>query len=183
VTTIYLIRHGQAEAGWSTQRDPGLNETGRQQAYQAARAFAEREPLPVVTSPLRRARETAHEFEMMWRRPAVVDDCVAEIPSQGMTLAERGEWLKALTKRRWSQLDEEAIASWRRTAIESLLEITQDTIVVSHFMVINAVVSWATDDERVVCCQPMQGSRTTLERAGEALRVVEVGAQGTSTVL
>ena len=183
MTTIYLIRHGQAEAGWSTQRDPGLNETGRQQAYQAARVFAEREPLPVVTSPLRRARETAHEFEMMWRRPAVVDDRVAEIPSQGMTLAERGEWLKALTKRRWLDLDEEAIASWRRTAIESLLEIEQDTIVVSHFMVINAVVSWATDDERVVCCQPMQGSRTTLERVGEALRVVEVGAQGTSTVL
>jgi hypothetical protein len=119
----------------------------------------------------------------MWRRPAIVDDRVAEIPSQGMTLAERGEWLKALTKKHWSELDDEVIASWRRTAIESLLQISQDTIVVSHFMVINAVVSWVTDDERVVCCQPMQGSRTTLERAGEALRVVEVGAQGASTVL
>ena len=30
---------------------------------------------------------------------------------------------------------------------------------------------------------PMQGSRTTLERVGEGLRVVEVGAQGASTVL
>jgi broad specificity phosphatase PhoE len=183
VTTIYLIRHGQAEAGWSTQRDPGLNDTGRQQASEAALAFAEREPLPVVTSPLRRARETAREFELMWRRSAVVDDRVAEIPSQGMTLAERGEWLKALTKRRWLDLDEEAIASWRRTAIESLLAITQDTIVVSHFMVINAVVSWATDDERVVCCQPMQGSRTTLERIVGSFRVVELGAQGKSAVL
>jgi broad specificity phosphatase PhoE len=183
VTTIYLIRHGQAEAGWSTQRDPGLNDTGRQQAYQAARAFAEREPLPVITSPLRRARETASEFEAMWRRPAAIDDRVAEIPSQGMTLAERGEWLKALTKRRWAELDDDTIQSWRRTAIESLLEITQDTIVVSHFMIINAVVSWATQDERVVCCQPIQGSRTTLERIGEALKVVEGGAQGTSTVL
>ena len=61
------------------------------------------------------------------------------------SIAERGEWLKALTKRRWSELDAEAIASWRRTAIESLLEIRQDTIVVSHFMVINAVVSWANE--------------------------------------
>ncbi len=183
MTTIYLIRHGQAEAGWSTQRDPGLDDTGRQQASEAARAFAEREPLPVITSPLRRARETAHEFEMIWRRPAVVDDRVAEIPSEGMTLAERGEWLKALRKRRWVELEDEVMASWRRAAIVSLLAITQDTIVVSHFMVINAVVSWATGDERVVCCQPMQGSRTTLERAGESFRVVEVGAQGTSVVL
>jgi hypothetical protein len=47
----------------------------------------------------------------------------------------------------------------------------------------NAVVSWATGDERVVCCQPIQGSRTTLERVGESLRLVEVGAQGASTVL
>jgi hypothetical protein len=42
---------------------------------------------------------------------------------------------------------------------------------------------WATDDERVLCCQPIQGSRTTLERGGESFRVVEVGAQGASTVL
>jgi hypothetical protein len=108
---------------------------------------------------------------------------VAEIPSLGMTLAERGEWLKALTKRRWVELDDATIASWRRQAIDSLLEIGQDTIVVSHFMIINAVVSWATGDERVVCCQPIQGSRTTLERVGESFRVVELGAQGASTVL
>jgi broad specificity phosphatase PhoE len=183
VTTIYLIRHGQAEGGWSSQRDPSLNDMGRRQAHEAAQAFVGREPLPVITSPLRRARETANEFELMWRRPATIDERVAEIPSQGMTLAERGEWLKALTKRRWLELDDDVIQSWRRAAIESLLEISQDTIVVSHFMIINAVVSWATDDERVVCCQPMQGSRTTLERIGETFRVVEVGVQGASTVL
>jgi broad specificity phosphatase PhoE len=182
VTTIYLIRHGQAEAGWSAQRDPGLNDVGRQQAHQAALAFAGREPLPLIASPLRRARETAHEFEMLWRRPATIDERVAEIPSGGMTLAERGEWLKALTKRRWHELDE-VMQGWRRAAIESLLEISPDTVVVSHFMIINAVVSWATGDERVVCCQPLPGSRTTLERVGESFRVVEAGAQGGSTVL
>jgi broad specificity phosphatase PhoE len=182
VTTIYLIRHGQAEAGWSTQRDPGLNDMGRQQAHEAAKAFLGREPLPIIVSPLRRARETASEFEVLWRRPAIVESRVAEIPSLGMTLAERGEWLKALTKRRWLELDD-VILSWRRAAIESLLEISQDTVVVSHFMIINAVVSWATDDERVVCCQPIQGSRTTLERVGDSFQVVEVGVQGASTVL
>jgi broad specificity phosphatase PhoE len=182
VTRVYLIRHGQAEAGWSTQRDPGLNDTGRQQAYQAARAFAERSPLPIIVSPLRRARETANEFETLWRRPATVDDRVAEIPSVGMTLADRGEWLKALTQRRWEELDQ-VIQSWRDTAIASLLELSEDTVVVSHFMIINAVVSWASGDERVVCCQPLPGSRTTLERVGETFRIVEVGAQGASTVL
>ena len=85
-----------AEAGWDIQHDPGLNETGRQQAYTAARALSDRGPLPIVVSPLRRTRETAHEFELMWGCSAKVDSRVAEIPSTGMTLTERGEWLNAL---------------------------------------------------------------------------------------
>jgi len=182
MTTIYLIRHGQAEAGWSEQRDPGLDDTGRRQAEQAALALSGRGPLPIVVSPLRRARETAHEFEMLWRRPATVESRVAEIPSPSMTLAERGAWLKSLTRQRWQDLDE-AIQAWRRAAIQSLLEISQDTVVVSHFMIINAVVSWARGEEGVVCCHPVQGTRTTLERDGESFRVLEIGAQGASTVL
>jgi len=182
MTRIYLIRHGQAEAGWSEQRDPGLDDMGRRQAEKAARALSDRGPLPILVSPLRRARETAHEFETLWRAPATVESRVAEIPSPGMTLAERGDWLKRLTKQRWQELDE-TIQSWRRTAIQSLLEISTDTVVVSHFMVVNAVVSWVQDDERVVCCHPLQGSRTTLERDGDSFQVLELGAEGPSTVL
>lgn len=182
MTTIYLIRHGQAEAGWSEQRDPGLDATGRRQAEKAARALTGRGPLPIVVSPLRRARETAHEFEMLWRRPATVESRVAEIPSPGMSLSERGDWLKSLTRRRWEELDE-LIQGWRRAAIQSLLEISADTVVVSHFMIVNAVVSWARGDGRVVCCHPLQGSCTTLTRDGDSFQVLEVGAQGPSTVL
>ena len=182
MTTIYLIRHGQAEAGWNMQHDPGLSDTGRQQASEAARALADRGPLPIVVSPLRRTRETAHEFEMKWRRPAVVDSRVAEIPSQGMTLEERGEWLKGLVKRRWDDLDQ-VVQDWRGAAIQSLLEISQDTVVVTHFMIVNAVVSWATGDGRVVNFHPLPGSRTTLERVGDALNVVELGDSGSSRVV
>jgi broad specificity phosphatase PhoE len=180
-TVIYLIRHGQAEAGWDIQHDPGLNETGRQQAYTAARALSDRGPLPIIVSPLRRTRETAHEFELMWGGSAKVDSRVAEIPSTGMTLTERGEWLNALTQRRWDELDE-IILSWRRAAIQCLLDISQDTVVVSHFMIVNAVVSWARGDQRVACCKPLPGSCTILERAGDSLRVVKVGAEGASIV-
>jgi broad specificity phosphatase PhoE len=181
VTVIYLIRHGQPEAGWNVQQDPGLSELGRQQAAVAARELSERGPLPLIVSPLRRTRETAHEFEMLWRRPAWVDERFAEIPSPGMSLAERGEWLKTLGKLRWTDLDE-VVQNWRQRAIECLLEITADTVIVSHFMIINAVVGWARGDERIVCCQPLPGSRTTLERAGDSFTII-AGAAGASTVL
>jgi broad specificity phosphatase PhoE len=182
VTTIYLIRHGKAEAGWSEQRDPGLDDTGRRQAESAARALHDLGPLPILVSPLRRARETASEFEMLWRRPATVEGRVAEIPSQGMTLDERADWLKSLTRQRWDDLDD-VVQSWRRAAIQCLLEISTDSVVVSHFMIINAVVSWARGDGNVVCCHPLPGSRTTLRRDGDGFQVVELGAEGPSTVL
>ena len=182
MTTIYLIRHGHAEAGWSEQRDPGLDDAGRRQAEKAAQALSDRGPLPIVVSPLRRARETAYELEMLWRRPATVENRIAEIPAPGMSLIERGDWLKSLTRRRWVDLDD-TLQQWRRDAIQSLLELTTDTVVVSHFMVINAVVSWVQGDERVVCCHPLQGSRTTLRRDGESFQVLEVAAEGPSTVL
>ena len=182
MTTIYLIRHGQAEAGWNMQHDPGLSDIGRQQASEAARALADRGPLPIIVSPLRRTRETAHEFEMKWRRPAVVDSRVAEIPSAGMTLEERGEWLKTLVKRRWDDLDQ-VVQDWRSAAIQSLLEISQDTVVVTHFMVVNAVVCWTKGDERVVCFNPLPGSRTTLARGGDSFNIVELGEAGASRVV
>ena len=181
MTLIYLVRHGEPEAGWNAHQDPGLSDLGRQQANTAARALLEHGPLPILVSPLRRTRETAHEFEMLWRRPAIVGERVAEIPSPGLSGAERSEWLKTLRYRRWTDLDE-VVQTWRERALECLLEISQDTVVVSHFMIINAVVGWTRGEEGIVCCQPLPGSRTTLERMGDTFRVIE-GAAGASTVL
>lgn len=183
MTTIYLIRHGQAESGWNMQRDPGLDDTGRRQAERAARALAGRGPLPIIASPMRRARETAGEFEMLWQRPATLDPRITEIPAPAaLAPEERGAWLQALAGRRWHELDP-VIQDWRRAAIDCLLQVATDTVVVSHFMVVNAVVSWVADDERVVVCRPQPGSCTTLERSGATFRVAEAGAQGVSQVL
>ena len=181
MTLIHLVRHGQPETGWNAHQDPGLSDLGRQQANSAAHALFEQGPLPILSSPLRRTRETAYEFEMLWRRPAAVEERVVEIPSPGLSGEERGEWLKTLQYRRWTDLDE-VVQAWRERALECLLEISQDTVVVSHFMIINAVVGWTRGEEGIVCCQPLPGSRTTLERVGDTFRVVE-GAAGASTVL
>lgn len=181
MTVIYLVRHGQPETGWNAHQDPGLSELGRRQAHAAARGLFERGPLPILVSPLRRARETAHEFEMLWRRPAVVEERIAEIPSPGLSGAERGAWLKTLAKKRWTDLDE-LVQAWRKHAIDCLLEVSEDTVVVSHFMIINAVVGWMRGEESIVVCQPLPGSLTTLERVGDSFRVKE-SAEGASTVL
>ena len=56
--TIYLIRHGQAAAAWGESADPGLSPKGREQARQAASTIKAMHPMPIVSSPKARARET-----------------------------------------------------------------------------------------------------------------------------
>ena len=54
---LYLVRHGRATSGWGLEADPGLDESGHLQAEASARKMAPVGPLPIIASPLRRARE------------------------------------------------------------------------------------------------------------------------------
>lgn len=67
VTTLVLLRHGetlltpQRRLSGSGGSNPGLSPAGRRQAEAAAEALAHRGDIAaVVTSPMRRCRETAH---------------------------------------------------------------------------------------------------------------------------
>ena len=59
---LYLIRHGKPAAAWGDDDDPGLDETGRAQAKAVAETLMalpeSKRPRSVVSSPLRRCRET-----------------------------------------------------------------------------------------------------------------------------
>ena len=51
--------------------------------------------LPIVTSPLRRCRQTAAPLARRWGVTPTVEDTVAEIPSPlGVSMADRVEWLR-----------------------------------------------------------------------------------------
>jgi broad specificity phosphatase PhoE len=183
VTRLHLVRHGQAAAGWGADHDPGLDDVGRAQARAAAASLAALGPLPVVVSPLRRTRETADAFVDVWPDVApVVDPAVGEIPSPTEDLADREAWLVGVLAGRWSDLDD-ALRAWRRDVVDALLGMDDDTVVVSHFVAINAAVGTATGDDRLVCFRPDNCSVTVLEHDGDVLRVVELGAERGTAVL
>ena len=83
VVEIYLVRHGETD--WNrAQRlqgtiDTSLNRIGLAQAHRLADRFRARDVSAVVTSPLARARRTAHAIARGSQAALVVDPLLAEI--------------------------------------------------------------------------------------------------------
>ena len=136
MSRIYLIRHGRAAADWGSHLDPGLDDVGRAQAHAIAARLAPKGPLPLVASPLRRTRETAAALERQWATTARIEPRVGEIPSPIADLGARAQWLRGIMQRRWPELDE-PLQRWRSAVLEALCALSEDTIVVSHYIAVN----------------------------------------------
>jgi broad specificity phosphatase PhoE len=179
VARLHLVRHGQAAAGFTGHPDPGLSPLGRRQATQAASALAPLGPLPVVTSPLARTRETAEPFETQWSITATVDPRVAEIPSPVDDLEARGLWLADVMAGRWHRLDG-SLQRWRVDVLAALAEWGQagtDVVVTTHFIVVNVAIGAATGNDAVVVEVVDNASITVIDVGPDgALALVSVGA-------
>ena len=174
MSRIYMVRHGKAVAGFDGHLDPGLDDLGRSQAVAAAEVLAPLGPLPLYSSPLARARETAEPLARRWSSEIVIEPRVAEIPSPTEVLAERALWLRHAMQGRWRDLDE-SLQIWRRELVDYLRGMDRDSVVFCHFIAINVAVGEARNDDRVVVFPPDNGSVTVFSNDAGTIRVVELG--------
>jgi broad specificity phosphatase PhoE len=174
MATIHLVRHGKAAAGFDGHADPGLDDLGRAQADATARLLAPIGPLPVYSSPLARARETALPLASIWESAIIIEPRVAEIPSPTEDLQARAAWLRSVMADGWSTLDA-ALNSWRRALLDCLLALPEDAVVFCHFIAINVAVGAARDDDKMVVFAPDNGSVTTLKNEAGRLEVLDLG--------
>jgi broad specificity phosphatase PhoE len=189
MTRLYLIRHGKPAATWGeADDDPGLDATGRQQAQAArdwllARPEAER-PKHVVSSPLRRCRETAEPTAEALGVQVEIDAVVGEIPTPAsLTNEERPAWLRQAFQGAWSDIQGDLdYDAWRRDIVQALTA-RGDTAVFSHYVAINAAISLLTGSDKVLTFRPDHASITVLETDGTTLSVVEQGREAATTVL
>jgi broad specificity phosphatase PhoE len=186
---LYLIRHGRPSSTWGgDDDDPGLDETGQAQA-RAARDWlmalppGER-PTKVVSSPLRRCRETAAPTAEVLGVEIEVDPRVGEIPTPAaLSLAERGPWLRKSFAGTWAEIEGDLdYDAWRREITASLAA-RGNTAIFSHYVATNAVVSQLLGDPKVVAFRPDHTSITVLETDGKTLTLVEKGREATTGVL
>lgn len=180
---VWLVRHGQAAAGWGDDLDPGLSEVGRAQAEAAAEALAPLGPLPIIASPLRRCRETAAPLASRWGIEPAIDPAVGEIvsPDDAAGLDARGAWLRSAMAGSWADLGT-VHHDWRQAVLDRIAAIDTDTVVHSHFIAINVVIGAATGDDRMVCFAPDNCSWTVVDVDGPAMEIVELGRQATTEV-
>ena len=180
---LYLVRHGEASAGWAENPDPPLSELGRQQAEQVKVLFANRSPLPIVSSPLIRARQTAQPLADHWQVQVSVDDAFREIPAPpGMTLQQRMDWLKSVRGITWHEASE-PLLRWRENILRRLFVECGSRVIFTHFMVLNLVAGQANGDERLVHYQPDNGSVLTIETEGQCIRILDRGQEAQTRVL
>jgi broad specificity phosphatase PhoE len=188
MTHLYLIRHGKPAAGWGEDDDPGLDEQGRAQAEAVATRLMELpshlRPARVVSSPLRRCRETAEPFARALGVAIEIDPDVGEIPTPaGLSNEARPAWLREAMAGTWSQIrgdiDYEA---WRQRGVAALRR-RSGVAVFSHFVAINAVVSALGGDDAVVVFRPDHTSVTVIENRDGELVLLERGAEAATRVL
>jgi broad specificity phosphatase PhoE len=180
---LFLVRHGEPETGWGgSDPDPGLSALGRRQARRAAQDLAAFGALAIVSSPMRRCRETAlHTLEdnatELKIDPRVSEvACPPGVSDRRAWLAENFPWSAPSIRRDWHSLAE-PLHEWRAGVLAAVTAIEQDTAMFTHFIAINAVLGAALERQETIVTSPDYASITELVVRGDRLHLVRAGAQ------
>jgi broad specificity phosphatase PhoE len=181
MTRLLLVRHARPSANWDRDLDAGLDDVGVEQARALVDGLGPAGPLPIVTSPMRRTRETAAPLAAHWRAEPRLEPAVGEIPSPVDDLAARGAWLREVLGGRWRDLSSDLL-EWRGALVDALVAMREPTVVVSHYVAINVAVGAATGDDRLISFAPGHASVTELAVEGGRLRLVALGDEATTAI-
>lgn len=185
MTRLYLVRHGRAAAGWDSDPDPGLDAIGREQAAAMAARLRPLGPLPVVTSPLQRCRQTAAPLADQWNVVPRIEPGVAEIPSpEGVPMGERIEWLRVAMTGTWKQLGAR-YTGFRDGVMNALREVAvagADTVITSHFIAINAAIGAIIGDDRLLLRSLDNCSVTIVNFERGLFQLVETGQEADTLI-
>jgi broad specificity phosphatase PhoE len=159
---IILVRHGEASASWSAHPDPGLSELGRLQAEKTGKSLIDQMHLyQLVSSPKKRAVETMELIRQEKNYSFELDDRFIEIPSENVASKAKKDWLITIFKAPIAELPG-AIKNWRDNLITWIDNANGNFIVTTHYMVINALISYLANSKSISYFHPDYASRTEI---------------------
>jgi len=182
---LLLIRHAEpvrvAEGEVEGPADPGLTERGHEQAARLGAWLAAESVDAIVTSPMRRARETAAPLAAALGLEPEIDDGVAEydatagsyIPIEELRELKDERWY-ATIEGRWTDvggIDPHEFQARVVPGVEALIErhVGQRLAVVAHGGMINVYLAHVLDIHRLLWFHPEYTSisRVQAARAGQ----------------
>ncbi|GGB58627.1 MULTISPECIES: histidine phosphatase family protein [Henriciella] len=178
---IWLIRHGEAAAGWGDADDPGLSGLGRKQAFHAADILRSAPVTRAISSPMKRCQQTADAFTSRSGMSFDTVNAVTEIPTPA-GLDDRRAWLSGFMSGDWSAAPA-LLKDWRDGLIAAVEGLPDNTAVFTHFVAINAIVGHLNNVPGVTVFRPANCSITTLTRSGSALSVDKLGSEAATRIL
>jgi broad specificity phosphatase PhoE len=115
-----------------------------------------------------------------WNVVPSVEPDVGEIQAPHHDLATRGPWLQSVLGSEWPEMPTEQ-QRWRSAVLARLLSLTDDCVVVTHFVAINVAIGAATLDDRVVCRHVDNCSTTVFENDAISLTLLAAPAEADRT--
>ncbi len=178
---IYLVRHGEAAAGWGHAKDPGLSSLGRQQAAAVGEQLSTMGFKHGFASPMTRCQETSQPFSLKTGIEIATEPNVSEIPTvQG--LDDRISWLQNFMSGTWDNA-EPILHDWRSALISTMEALPDHSVVFTHFVAINTIVGHLEGSQLVTSFRPGYCSMTKLVRGSSGLTVRELGSESATRVL
>lgn len=158
---LFLIRHGEPAAAWGEANDdPGLTPRGVAQAEAAAETLFPLGLNRVISSPMRRCRETAAPFARRIGARPLIEPRVSEVVAPAGE--DRAVWLRAAfpgafaadaAPTLWSKADA-ALARWRADVLAAFTSLEEDAAVFTHFIAINAALAAALGRDETIVHRP-----------------------------
>ena len=188
---VYLIRHGEAIDGW-TSLDPGLSKIGKKQAEELKLILKEKltNDTNIISSPLLRCQETANISVKDSKKKIIINGVFRELPSPIEDLDKRVKWLKRVLPLYWEDLEQDIESKlsginyhlWRERIISKILSFKNDTIIFTHFVVINNIIGKIMSSNKIVNFYPENCSITEIGIENNKLELINLGNSSVTKV-
>ena len=173
---LLLVRHGEASESWGKHPDPGLSELGiKQSASLINNAMLKSlDSYNFVSSPKSRAKMTAEPLIKKFNKELIINNAYSEIPSDDIDNSQKKAWLTNIMNTEIKDLPD-SVVNWRDNIIKGSLNVSYNTIVFTHFMVINALIGSLLKNNALMYFYPNYVSVTKITFENKEVKSISLG--------
>ncbi len=173
---LLLVRHGEAAESWGNHPDPGLSKLGIKQSSSLINnaMLKSLDSYNFVSSPKSRAKMTAEPLIKKFNKELIINNAFSEIPSDDINNSQKRAWLTEVMNIEIRDLPD-SVLNWRDSIIENSLNVSYNTIVFTHFMVINALVGSLLKKNALMFFYPNYVSITKITFENKEVKSISLG--------